>query len=120
MAKGLEGNEDLHPVIQLARDAIEGYLKEGKHISPPEELTPDMREKAGVFVCLKKDGELRGCIGTFQPTTDSIAEEIIQNAVSAATDDPRFNGVEFHELKDIACSVDVLTEPVAVADIKDL
>lgn len=69
------------------------------------------RDKRGVFVSLKKSGELRGCIGTIYPTTDSIADEIIRNAIAAGIDDPRFEKVEETELKDIDFSVDVLTHP---------
>ena len=79
-----------------------------------------MSEKAGVFVSLKKQGELRGCIGTFQPTTESVAEEIIQNAVSAATQDPRFSPVTEDELGEIEYSVDVLSAPEKVAGKEDL
>src|SRR5699024_6273807 len=61
----------------------------------PQEL---LEKKAGVFVSLKKDGRLRGCIGTIAPTTGSVAEEIIQNAVSAAVSDRRFPEVAYEEL----------------------
>jgi len=67
--------------------------------------------RAGVFVSLKKYGELRGCIGTIKPTTKNIAAEIIQNAISAGTRDPRFLPVEESELSELAYSVDVLGEP---------
>ncbi len=79
-----------------------------------------MREiKRGVFVSLKKGGELRGCIGTILPVTNSVAEEIIRNAIEAGVNDPRFYRVEEHELMDIDISVDVLTEPEE-ADKEDL
>lgn len=79
-----------------------------------------MREvKRGVFVSLKKCGELRGCIGTIFPVTNSVAEEIIRNAIEAGVNDPRFYRVEEHELMDIDISVDVLTEPEE-ADKEDL
>jgi MEMO1 family protein len=71
-------------------------------------------EKAGVFVSLKKHGELRGCIGTILPTTNSIAQEIMQNAVSAGTGDPRFHPVEEHELEELQYSVDVLMSPESI------
>jgi len=67
--------------------------------------------RRGVFVSLKKHGELRGCIGTIYPTTDSVAEEIIRNAIEAGVNDPRFFSVGEEELLDIEFSVDVLTEP---------
>lgn len=65
----------------------------------------------GVFVSLKKYGNLRGCIGTIFPKNNSIAEEIISNAISAGLNDPRFNEVDENEILDIVFSVDVLTEP---------
>ena len=85
-----------------------------------EDLTPDMRQRAGVFVCLKVRGMLRGCIGTFQPAEKNVAEEIVRNAVSAATCDPRFSCVRSEELPHIEYSVDVLTEPEPAKDLADL
>ena len=67
--------------------------------------------KRGVFVSLKKFGVLRGCIGTIYPTTESVAKEIVSNAVAAGEGDPRFSNVSVEELDDIVFSVDVLTEP---------
>ena len=110
----------MHPLVKLAKDTIEEYTRTGEQISPPSDPGNDMSEKAGVFVSLKKQGELRGCIGTFQPTTESIAEEIIQNAVSAATQDPRFSPVTEDELGEIDYSVDVLSAPEKVAGKEDL
>ena len=63
-----------------------------------------------MFVSLKKHGQLRGCIGTISATTESIAAEIIQNAISAGTNDPRFDPVRPDELDDLVYSVDVLSE----------
>jgi AMMECR1 domain-containing protein len=75
---------ELHPVVKLAKEAVESYIREGK-TSKPRELIPEMRERAGVFVSLHKHGQLRGCIGTFEPTKDDVAEEIIANAISSST-----------------------------------
>lgn len=95
--------------IQLARKTIETYIRTGKIISPPENLDREMLcQKAGVFVSLKEDGRLRGCIGTIQAMQKSIAEEIIANAISASTKDPRFSPVESWELERLSVSVDVL------------
>jgi AmmeMemoRadiSam system protein A len=109
-----------HPLVQLARKTIETFVKEGKIIDPPAELNPEMREKAGVFVSLHKRGQLRGCIGTFQPTTGNIAQEIIRNAIESSTRDPRFPSVQAEELADLEISVDVLTDPVPVKSAKEL
>lgn len=109
-----------HPLVALARKAIEEYVKKDKIITPPEELAPEMKEKAGVFVSLHKHGELRGCIGTFVPTTENVAKEIIRNAIESSTRDPRFPPVTEEELADLEISVDVLTEPEPVSSVADL
>ncbi|MFC1931248.1 AmmeMemoRadiSam system protein B [Chloroflexota bacterium] len=111
---------EMHPLVRLAKKTIETYVKDGKTLPPPEELTPEMKEKAGVFVSLHKSGELRGCIGTFEPTRENVAAEIIQNAISSATRDPRFPPVAPEELDDLEYNVDVLTSPEPVADESQL
>ena len=110
----------MHPLVKLAKETVEQYVRTKKIISPPADLTPEMNEKAGVFVSIKKKGQLRGCIGTFTHTTDNTACEIIQNAVSAATQDPRFPPVNSKELNELEYSVDVLTEPEKISGKKDL
>ena len=111
---------EMHPLVKLAKDTVETYIKEGKVINPPDELTPEMKETAGVFVSLHKMDELRGCIGTFEPTTENVAEEIINNAVSSATRDPRFPAVAPDELEQLNYSVDVLTTPEPIDSKKQL
>lgn len=103
----------------LARKTIHSYIREGKIISSPSP-PKEFQRKSGVFVSLHKKGRLRGCIGTFLPTQKSIAEEIIKNAISAATQDPRFPPVEEKELADLEISVDVLNPPEPVKSKKDL
>jgi len=100
----------MSPLVRLAKETVETYVKEGK-TPQPEELSPEMKPRAGVFVSIHKLGELRGCIGTFEPNEDNVAEEIITNAVSSATRDPRFPPIAPNELKDLDYSVDVLTTP---------
>lgn len=99
--------------VRLARESLTHYLAKGKELDGlPSYITDEMRTlKSGVFVSLKKYDELRGCIGTVFSTTNSVAEEVIRNAVEAGMHDPRFNEVEEEELLDIDFSVDVLTEP---------
>jgi len=107
---------------KLARIAITEYLKSGKIITPPKNLPRKMlSQKAGVFVSLhqKKNHKLRGCIGTFLPTTQNIATEIIANAVKAATQDPRFPPVKLEELKKLYFSVDILSEPKKITSLKN-
>ncbi len=100
----------LPPLVKLARDTVETYVRERKQYQPGA-LSREMKDQAGVFVCLKKRGELRGCIGTFEPTQDNIAKEVVANAISSASRDPRFEPVSADELKDLEYTVDVLTAP---------
>jgi AmmeMemoRadiSam system protein A len=106
--------------VRLARLAISEYVANGKRIQPPDDVPDVFKQKAGVFVSLKKFGRLRGCIGTIFPTCGSIAEEIIQNAISAATEDPRFLPVDEHEFEQLVCSVDVLQSPEPVSSMDEL
>ncbi len=109
-----------HPFVELAHRAIAAYVREGKRIKPPRDLSAEMQARAGAFVSLHlPDGELRGCIGTIEPVQDSLAEEIIENAISAATRDPRFPPVEPRELDALDISVDVLSPPVPIDSIRD-
>jgi MEMO1 family protein len=112
-------DEELHPIVKLARKAVESYVRDGR-TPEPEDLTPEMKERAGVFVSLHKHGKLRGCIGTFEPTQKNVAGEIIVNAVSSATRDPRFSPVDESELDDLEYSVDILSQPEPVADVSEL
>lgn len=109
----------MSPLAKLARETVETYVREGK-VLKPKELVPEMREKAGVFVSIHKLGDLRGCIGTFDPATENVAEEVVRNAISSATDDPRFNPVATDELADLDYSVDVLTSPEPVKSKEEL
>ncbi len=104
------------PLVQWAKTCLETYVKEGKKAEIPDPVPEKMRKKAGVFVSIKKNGMLRGCIGTIFPVHDSIAEEICSNAISAGTADPRFYGVQADELPYLSYSVDVLTSPETVTD----
>lgn len=102
--------------VRLARLSLETYVRTGQQLGSlpddlPEELTG---QAAGAFVSLHTGGRLRGCIGTTVPTAENVAWEIVQNAVSAGTRDPRFPAVRAGELGDLEYSVDVLgqAEPV--------
>lgn len=98
--------------LDLARASLKYYLQQGEYLPLPENLPSKMLEqKRGVFVSLKKEGALRGCIGTIFPVTENVATEIIRNAVAAGTRDPRFYPVNLEELAELDVSVDVLTEP---------
>lgn len=110
----------MHALVALAKESVEAFVTIKKTINPPESLPPELSEKAGVFVCLKKKGQLRGCIGTFMPVTENIAQETIKNAIAAATQDPRFPSVAKDELKEIEYSVDILSAPEQVSDMSQL
>lgn len=111
----------MHPLVRLAKETVEQYvLRRQIREVTDQELTPELRQRAGVFVCLKKDGELRGCIGTFQPCEATIAEETVRNAISAAVHDPRFPPVQADELSSLHYSIDVLTPPEPVHDMLEL
>ncbi|MBR2216437.1 MAG: AmmeMemoRadiSam system protein A [Selenomonadaceae bacterium] len=113
-------NKESEPV-RLARESLESFIREGKEAALPTELSPELIQKrAGAFVSLKKDGELRGCIGTFLPTASSLAAEIRQNALSAGLKDPRFPPVTAAELPELVYSVDVLAEPEQVTSMEEL
>ena len=107
--------------VKLARRSLETYIMTGQSIDIPDDLPEDMlKMRAGAFVSLHKHGKLRGCIGTIFPTTENVAAEIIQNAVSAATQDPRFDPVTQDELKWLEISVDVLGKPEKILSEEEL
>jgi AmmeMemoRadiSam system protein A len=109
-----------HPLVDLARRAIESLVRDGRRIEPPETLTPEMRQRAGAFVTIRRGGQLRGCIGTIEPVCDNVADEVIRNAVSAATRDPRFPPIRPAELADLEVKVDVLGKPEPVNSLDEL
>lgn len=112
-------NEDSY--VKLARYAIEDYLRTGKHPPVPEGLPDELyRRRAGAFVSLKKDGKLRGCIGTTAAVQSNLAMEIIRNAVSACSEDPRFSPVEQREAERLTITVDVLGETERISSPEEL
>ncbi len=121
----------MNPYIQLAKKAIETYIKEEKIISPPADLPDEFfKSRAGVFVTIEREIQgisrdeqkrvLRGCIGTYLPTKENIAKEIISNTIAAAVKDYRFNPVKEEELPYLVYTVYVLSEPEQVKDLKEL
>jgi len=110
----------MNPYINLAKQSIENYIKTGAIIKLPKDLPKEFyNRKAGVFVTIKKDNELRGCIGTFLPTQKNVGEEIISNAISAATQDYRFSLIAQNELSELNYEVSILSEPEKVDEIDD-
>ncbi|MCL5104391.1 MAG: AmmeMemoRadiSam system protein A [Armatimonadetes bacterium] len=109
------------PHVRLALGTIQSYVRDGHIIDVPEDIPRELiNTRAGAFVCIKKDGHLRGCIGTIEPAQSCLAKEIIENAVCAATKDPRFLPIECRELDRLECSVDVLSPAEEIHDIRDL
>lgn len=109
--------------VQLATEVIQQYVRTGNdHYTLPAFVTPELlQKKAGVFVSLHTaEGVLRGCIGTISPTQPSLALEIVANAISASTRDPRFAPITVTELEHLTIGVDVLTAPEKIDSVSDL
>jgi len=105
----------------LARRSLEHKVMTGNTLTMPDQMTEKpLKHRAGVFVSLHLNGQLRGCIGTIAPTTQCIADEIIQNAVSAGLRDTRFIPVRESELPYLTYKVDVLAAPEPITDAGDL
>lgn len=107
--------------VRLARLSLETYIKTNREIKLPDGLPEEMlNRRAGAFVSLKKYGQLRGCIGTIGPVTSCLANEILRNAISAGTQDPRFPEVTVDELQDLVYSVDVLAPAEPIQSMAEL
>ncbi len=103
--------------VKLARETLEYYIRYDRLMPLPEDLPEEMLQSAaGAFVSLKKNGNLRGCIGTIQATQENVAWEIMYNAISAGTKDPRFMQVTAEELPELVYSVDILSPPQPVTE----
>lgn len=111
----------MHPLVSLAKSAVENYIKERKIISPSQEFPKKFLEKrTGTFVTIEQNGKLRGCIGTYLPIRKNIAEEVIYNAIAAATEDYRFMPIKENELSSLNYTVYVLDKPKLIKDLKEL
>jgi len=102
-------------LVKLARRTVEQYLKTGQIIKVPNDLTPKLKERCGVFVTINSvkgrgENELRGCIG-FPYPTNMLAQAVIESAISSATQDPRFHPLKIGELDQVVFEVSVLTPP---------
>lgn len=112
--------EQEHPLVILARETIASYLRKENWKEIPLQLPPDLPPRAGVFVSLKRRGHLRGCIGTIEPTQPTLKQEVMYNAISSATRDPRFPPLSLEEIPELEISVDVLAPPERVMDLSQL
>ena len=118
----MRGSQQHHPLVQLARATIETYVRDRRKLKPTDAPAPITGGPAGVFVTLHtaSTGELRGCIGTISPTEDVLPQEVINNAIAAATRDPRFPPVRPAELDDLEIDVSVLYPPEPIDSPKQL
>ena len=113
--------EQADAYVRLARQSLESYIRSGKTLRVPKDIPEEMlKERAGAFVSILKHGKLRGCIGTIAPTAENVAQEIIRNAVSAATRDPRFDPITEDELEWLEINVDILGKPEKIRSIDEL
>ena len=109
-----------HELVNLVRQTIELYVRRHERPPTPQHLSELLAQRAGAFVSLHLVGELRGCIGTIEPQQANLAAEVIANAVSAATRDPRFSPVTPDELDELAISVDVLEPAEPIVSLEEL
>ncbi len=124
-----ENHSSSDEYVKLARASMEFYIKNRKKLKLPDDISEELMKSlpkemftraAGAFVSIHKNGELRGCIGTIGPATNCIAQEIINNAISASTRDPRFEPITEDELKWLEVNVDILGEPEDIDSMDQL
>ena len=100
-------------LVKTARMAVTEFLSNGKRMKLESEREKKFSFNAGVFVTLNNTEGLRGCIG-FPMPDKKLSHGIIDAAIAAATEDPRFSPVKTNELNDIVFEVTVLTPPVEI------
>lgn len=116
-----EKRQNSDAYVQLAYKSVYSYVLEKKVLPVPSDIPEEMLGiRAGAFVSIHEHGRLRGCIGTIGATCENVAEEIIQNAISASTKDPRFNAITANELEFLEINVDVLGEPENISSMDEL
>jgi AmmeMemoRadiSam system protein A/AmmeMemoRadiSam system protein B len=113
-------DDEEEAVLGLVRRTVEAFVRGEEGPALPSALPRSLQRRAAAFVCLKKEGQLRGCIGTTRPTQEDLAHELLRNAVSAASRDPRFEPVRPDELDALRYSVDVLDEPETIGSVDQL
>ena len=110
--------EEREQLLALARETLDQYLS-GRGKPDPDWTNPILKKDRGVFVTLHNNGRLRGCIGYPLPVK-SLGEAVVDNAISAASEDPRFPPVRLPELPDIDIEISVLTPPTKLDNISDI
>lgn len=117
----MEKSQKSDPYVKLARASAEYFVKNREVMPLLNDVTPELLNvRAGAFVSVHKFGALRGCIGTIASTQKNLALEIIENAVSAVSKDPRFHPVTEDELKYLDINVDVLGEAEKINSLAEL
>ena len=106
--------------VKLAVKSVESYVRNRTIVNDSDAPDEIRSRRAGAFVSIHKNGDLRGCIGTIAPAYDNLAQEIIMNGISASTRDPRFNEITEDELPDLEINVDVLSEAERIESIDQL
>ena len=120
LAKLIQQRKTEDPYVRLARQTVEHFVQTGKAPETVDTLPEMLEQRAGAFVSIKKRGQLRGCIGTTQATQASLMLEIVQNAISACSRDPRFKPIRPDELSELVYSVDILSPAEPIASEKEL
>lgn len=111
----------MNQYVQLAKFAIEEYIKHGKIFNIPPDLPKEFfGKKSGVFVSIHNGKNLRGCIGTYLPAHENLAEEIVQNAVAACSKDSRFGPITVEELPVLTVKISLLSAPEKISALQDL
>jgi len=111
----------MNSLVNLAKSAVENYVREKKIIDPPDKLPAEFyRKMSGVFVTIEKQGQLRACIGTYLPTRPNTLQETIRNAVAAANEDHRFGPIQANELEHLCYTVYVLSYPEPIKNNEEL
>jgi len=112
---------DIKTITDLARKTVELFVTENKILEVDENILPEYKDKkAGVFVTIYKNGNLRGCIGTIMPVEKNIIKEVIKNSISSCSQDPRFTKVRVDELDSLKYSVSILMPPEPVNSVEEL
>jgi uncharacterized protein len=109
----------VHLLVKLAIQSVKHFIETGKPLPCPDPLLDNLKQNAGTFVSIRNQDSLRGCVGTMIPKYKKLAEEVIRNAIRAANEDPRFDPIEKRELPFLIFSVDVLTPPKKISDLKE-
>jgi len=104
-------------VLRLARASLETYVRLGMPLTLPDAIPDEFRQQQSCFVTIRQQGQLRGCLGTIEPSREHLAQDIVENAIGAGTRDYRFVPLQATELDKMAYSVDVLSPLEAIAEL---